>query len=55
MSEITRKFVNEKDFARHEADVNAVGEVRFKQFMNQYIHYRYEPLLEDLEEARYFC
>jgi hypothetical protein len=50
----TRKFVNETDFDASPDDQNAAGEVKFKQFMNQYIHYRYEPAVEEFEEARYF-
>ena len=51
----TRRFVNESDFQRHTDDRNAVGEINFKQFVNQYIHYRYEPTDEEFEEERYFC
>lgn len=50
----TRKYINETDFERHLDDKNAPGETNFKAFVNQYIHYRYEPVIEEFEEDRYF-
>ena len=55
LQERTRNFINENDFVRHTEDCNAPGEVNFKNFVNQYISYRYEPTDLDFEEARYFC
>ncbi len=47
-------YVNETDFEKSELDKHAPGEMNFKAFVNQYIHYRYEPCDEDFEETRYF-
>ena len=41
-------FVNERDF---EGEDNVQ---KYKKFVNDYIAYKYEPLVEDYEEARYF-
>ena len=40
------RFINETDFPEK-------GSQGFKDFVNTYIEYRYEPLDEDYEEAKY--
>ena len=41
-------FVNERDF-------DGVDNVQqYKKFVNDYIAYKYEPLVEKFEEERYF-
>jgi hypothetical protein len=45
------RFVNEKDFSDDEKGSAAE---QYKQFMSQYISYRYEPCHEEFEDARYF-
>ncbi len=41
-------FVNERDFE------GADSVQQYKQFVNDYIAYKYEPLVEEFEEERYF-
>ena len=48
------RFVNETDFEESALDVKANGETQYKAFINKYIEYRYEPAIEEYDEARYF-
>ena len=41
------KFINEEDFPDSGAD-------GYKKLVEKYISYKYEPLIEDYDEARYF-
>ena len=41
------RFINEEDFPDSGAD-------GYKRLVEQYISYKYEPLIEDYDEARYF-
>lgn len=41
------RFINEEDFTE-------TGLEGYKSFIDRYIEYRYEPLVEEYDEARYF-
>ena len=41
------RYINESDF-KHS------GHEGYKKFIDSYIAYRYEPLIEEYDEARYF-
>lgn len=47
-------FINETDFEASDLDIKAKGEANYKAFVNQYIRYKYEPAIEDYDEAKYF-
>lgn len=46
MDQVHGRFINESDFPETGAD-------GYKQFVNSYISYRYEPLVEEYDEAKY--
>ena len=47
IEQVHGRFINEDDFLE-------TGHSGYKDFVDQYIEYRYAPLVEEYDEAKYF-
>ncbi len=47
VEQVHGRFINEEDFLE-------TGHTGYKDFVDSYISYRYEPLIEEYDEAKYF-